>query len=87
MPRPAGGEEAVPLGHDTALQQQQGEQEDRPSDVSLAGNRPGFPVFAVSVYYLKTARNTGRILDFLYHLFKNENFPDQHRKPFLVRYD
>ena len=55
MPGPAGGEEAVPLGHDAALQQQQGEQEDRPPDVSLAGNRLGFPIFAVSVYCLKNS--------------------------------
>ena len=37
MPGPVGGEEAVPVRHDPPLQQQQGEQEDRPSDVSLAG--------------------------------------------------
>lgn len=33
----AGGEEAVPVRHDAALQQQPGEQEDRAADVCLAG--------------------------------------------------
>ena len=36
-PEIGGSQEAVPLGHDAALQQQQREPQDCPSDVGLAG--------------------------------------------------
>ena len=43
-PEAGGGQEALPLRHDAPLQQQQGEPEDRPADVGLAGkSRVGYP--------------------------------------------